>query len=254
MGYASEALRVYNKANELCKRLNSEQTRIEKPPKWLQKQYSVPRPKSLVIIPDPSRLDPSRVRRLREQLMRKMLQPLGFVKAPDATYVRKINDQYHLINFQASKYGGSYTINLGFHYTFIPTFHNPKPAHLLDCALQSRFGTKSDTWFDYGNNENAFKALLARNLNQCVGILDNYSELWKEPLFLLKSLSLNRAESIKNWHGKKTLFLVCLAIHLRQFEIAEKQLARLKDANLHVNQWYNSILRRLTNDKRFLLS
>lgn len=48
-GYVADPDRVYAKAEELCRKFNSEGIKITDPPRWLQKQYSVPKPADLVI-------------------------------------------------------------------------------------------------------------------------------------------------------------------------------------------------------------
>src|SRR5262249_23690915 len=159
--YAAEHKLVYHKAQELCRRLNHERGRSDNPPAWLQKQYSVPKPAHLVIERTTDDLTGAQVRGSRSQVMKRLLLPGGFVHAKGGTYVRKADDQIHLIDFQPSQWGHGYTINLGFHYGFIKGFFHDKrlaPAafHLLDCALFARIGDfapgGTDTWYDYGND------------------------------------------------------------------------------------------------------
>jgi hypothetical protein len=47
-GYVADPEAVYNKARELCARFNAEGVKLESPPDWLQKQYSVPEPRQIV--------------------------------------------------------------------------------------------------------------------------------------------------------------------------------------------------------------
>jgi hypothetical protein len=101
-----------------------------------------------------------------------MLVPAGFVPAKAATYVRRQEDQIHLIHFQGSKWGGSYTVNLGFHYSFLtPRYARKRIAlagyHLLDCAFQSRIGSfvdGRDIWFEYGNDPIQFQERIEQNV------------------------------------------------------------------------------------------
>src|SRR5262245_24233934 len=98
-GYAAEHKLVYHKAQELCRRLNHERGRSDNPPAWLQKQYSVPKPAHLVIERTTDDLTGAQVRGSRSQVMKRLLLPGGFVHAKGGTYVRKADDQIHLIDF-----------------------------------------------------------------------------------------------------------------------------------------------------------
>ena len=152
----SDPDRVLEKARELCHRLNAESVNAENPPAWVQKQYSVPKPPDLIIEPLTDDLTGSQVRSIRLQVMKRLLLPLGYVKGKGGIYVRECDDQIHLIDFQPSKYGHEYTVNLGFHYTFMPAFFHRKQIklteyHQLDCAFHARIGNfladRRDVWF-----------------------------------------------------------------------------------------------------------
>src|SRR5581483_12517453 len=76
-------------------------------------------------------------------------------------YVRNVDNQIHTIEFQKHSMGGTYTINLGFHYDFIVACRefrpkNPTLFDMLDCALRSRLdkAKKGETeWYGYGRDE-----------------------------------------------------------------------------------------------------
>jgi len=107
LGYVTDPERVFEKAEELCRKLNAEKVDSASPPAWLQKQYSVPRPEDLVIERVHNDLTGSQVRSIRLAVMKRVLLPEGFVKGEGGTYVRQQNDQIHLIDFQAAQYGHS---------------------------------------------------------------------------------------------------------------------------------------------------
>lgn len=111
-GYMAEPDRVYDKAQELCDLFNKSDVRAENPPAWVQKQYSVSRPFDMVV-ERTDELTSGQVRAIRMQVMKRALAPQGFVTGENGTYVRRRDGQIHLINFQASRYGHKYTVNLG---------------------------------------------------------------------------------------------------------------------------------------------
>ena len=188
-GYAADPESMYAKAQEICDLLNNQYASVLKRPKWLQKQYSVPRPKWLIKEPDGDELAASVVRSIRESVMKRLLLPEGFVKAAHATYAREREGQIHLLYFQGSKWGKSYTVNLGFHYSFIKPFFASKQIplreyHFLDCAFQSRIGdhlTGRDVWFDYGTDRAALTKCFEQNVADCLEALAKYSERWASP-------------------------------------------------------------------------
>jgi hypothetical protein len=210
-GYAADPNTMYAKAQEICDRLNREVANVSRRPDWLQKQYSVPRPKWIAADPPKADLDPSVVRSIRKSVMKQLLVPEGFVVAKQATFVRRVDNQIHLIYFQGSKWGGSYTVNLGFHYAFMkPLFARKRiPLHdydLLDCALQARIGpflTGNDKWFEYGTDRKLLCETLEQNARDSLTILARYSKRWANPKYWLKYLRDPKSEDrlvVGNWH------------------------------------------------------
>jgi hypothetical protein len=66
-GYTAEPQRVFDKADELCRKLNEAGVRADNPPPWVQKQYSVPKPIGFVAGRFSDGLTGAQVRSLREQ-------------------------------------------------------------------------------------------------------------------------------------------------------------------------------------------
>jgi hypothetical protein len=207
LGYTAEPDRVYAKAIELCARLNREGAKATAPPPWLKKQYSISRPVGMVIERRSNDFTSSQVRAQRLKVMQKELLPHGFVMSRNATYLRRQGDQIHLINFQSSKYGHELTVNLGFHYTFIPPlFHQRKIALCdlgeLDCIATERIGyfwpEKSDTWIKYGSDPAALIANLQRCARTCVSVFENYGNRWRDLSVFLADRS-QRSAAV--WHG-----------------------------------------------------
>jgi len=239
-GYQIERHRVYAKAQEVCDRLNSEQaSALERPP-WLQKQYSVPRPTTMPVERRTDQLSPATVRSIRERVMKQQLLPLGFVKSADATYVRKQGNQIHVINFQGSRYGGQYTVNLGFHYDFLfPDFAwkmIPLGKYVLvDCALQARIGNfignGHDRWFEYGLNRPQLAETFAENIAICQKVLARYGKKWANPdvwLEIPRNASSELPHQVGKWHlPLPWSFLAGVAIKCGRWKIAESAIDEL---------------------------
>jgi hypothetical protein len=232
-GYVADPDSVYAKAEELCRKFNAEGIKITDPPRWLQKQYSVPKPADLDIERLTDDLTGAQVRSIREQVVKKHLLPEGFIKGQGSTYVREREGQIHLIDFQAGRWSREYTINLGFHYAFLPPFFHARKIkleefHLLDCAFDARIGHiigKSDTWFGYGNDREAIRAILVQNVCDCLKEFARIEEAWADPR---QWTSVPRANPGGGWGAEGRGFLApCITLFLKQAGDIEKRLRRL---------------------------
>ncbi len=235
MGYTAEPDRVYDKALEICARLNRESASAAHPPSWLQKQYSVPRPAGTVVRQKSDDFTAAQVRAARLKVMKDRLLPAGFVVGKNASYVRRHGDQVHFINFQGSKYGHEFTVNLGFHYTFIPPLFRQRSLplaelHLLDCIAQERIGyflpEKHDTWFKYGDDRDVLIDELRLCATTCLNVFREHSERWRDSSDLLRDLA---AESGSPWRRHDDLALGWLELRTGQVAAAETRLAAWSD-------------------------
>jgi len=112
-----------------------------------------------------------------------------------------------VIYFQGSKYGGQYTVNLGFHYAFLNPFFARKRVplsdyDLLDCALQARLGpfiTGRDQWFDYGTDRNSLEMTFEKNAADALKILSRYSKKWRTRGDVWSRRGLKRFQSGLPW-------------------------------------------------------
>ena len=242
MGYTAEPDKVYQKAAELCRQLNEAGARADDPPDWLQKQYSVPSPPGMVVEHTSSHLSGQQVRTLRLKVMREELLPLGFVKAEGGGYVRRQGEQIHLVDFQASKYGDSFTVNLGFHYSFVPPLSHARRVamaefYLLDCSLKERIGflipEQRDTWFDYGEDREALSDTLRRCAAQSVRIVDECAHRWADPAAALPVLSPRPDSQWRiPWRSDEPdLVAACISMRLGRPDEAEPLLRRWIDAS-----------------------
>ena len=206
-GYAADPQCMYAKAQEICDRLNAEEASVLARPKWLQKQYSVAKPEWLVIPRFQTDLPGSVVRNIRQTVMKRTLLPAGFVKGRGGTYIRRHDNQIHLIDFQADRWGHRYTVNLGFHYAFLQPFFARKRIplakyHLLDCAFQARIGPFKigrDMWFDYGTDRKRLHELFEQNAADSLQILSRYSKKWADPTRWLKRSKANSSSVPRVW-------------------------------------------------------
>ena len=56
----------------------------------------------------------------RNDVAKRTLRPAGFAKGR-RLFLRHADDQLHGIEYQLSKYGGTYYVNIGFGYDFLPS-------------------------------------------------------------------------------------------------------------------------------------
>jgi hypothetical protein len=287
VGYVMEASRVFEKANELCRTLNEKDVRAEKLPRWVQKQYSVPKPANLVLQPidewiaegaKPKEdnvyyerfsndLTGPKVRRVRMKVMNRILIPAGYVKGQDGTYVRQILNQVHLIDFQPSKFGHEYTVNLGFHYSFLPGFFrapkdNISEFHLLDCALSARVNQfllkGTGQWFAYGHDVKGLEGTFEQNALTCLRVFEKFGIRWSDARCWLNEDS---AGSSDEWRQRDPdLFKCCIALQLKDYSRAERYFALLRTDkclaptekySTERRRYYNRILRESAGDKRY---
>lgn len=231
LGYTAEPERVFQKAVELCARLNREGASAASPPSWLQKQYSVPRPAGMVVERTSHDFTAAQVRAMRLKVMKEQLLPAGFVVGKDASYVRRHEDQIHFVNFQSSQYGHRFTVNFGFHYVFIPPDFRAQSQsladfHFLDCVAEGRIGRflpeNRDTWFKYGEDRELLIANLQLCAATCLSVFHRYAERWRDPSAMLADLTDDRG---RPWSYQRGLTLGWLELRSGLVEAAEARLA-----------------------------
>jgi hypothetical protein len=233
LGYTEDPDRVFEKATQICRRLNAKGARAQRRPAWLQKQYSIPRPVGMVVQRRSEDFTAGQVRSMRLSVMKEKLIPAGFVVGKDATYVRRADDQIHLINFQGSKYGHEFTVNLGFHYAFVaPLFRTAPRAltdfHLLGCLVWQRIGhflpERRDVWFQYGKEREALIERLTLCAATCLNVFERCALRWRDPLrFWKDSLNGNRG-SQDRWDVRKKLGLGYVELKIGRLDEARKRL------------------------------
>ena len=231
-GYTADSQAVYAKASQVCRKLNQSKARYEALPSWAQKQYSVPKPNNLVLHGKSNEFTGQEVRTLRQQLMKRLLLPAGFVQRNASTYVRRVGELVQLINFQTMTWGGSFTVNLGLHYTFTPPVLHRKRIPWtridpLDCAIKGRIGfflpRKLDTWFSFGTDLVELSEKLGYCARQSVAILERYSVILENPsTLLLKPPNIIAPFRI----SYPTVFLASLEMRFGRYDVAKKRLTQ----------------------------
>lgn len=134
---------------------------------------------------------------LRRSLSKKLLQAQGFIAGKGA-YVRHLGIQWHAIDLQVSQYGHGYTMNVGFHYDFLPSL-----AH-LDCRPVTEFGAGSfllwsrtqslrgrgheETWSKFNVDSDNFCRELDFNINESLAVLTDCAVKWADPFWFLDKI------------------------------------------------------------------
>lgn len=255
-GFGMDPQRMYAKAQEICDRLNAEGASVAERPKWLQRQYSVPKPPTLIIPRVSDDFPGSVVRSIRQVVMKRTLLPAGFTRRKGGAYVREQGDQIHLIGFQSSLFGHQYTVNLGFHYSFLPSLFAAKTGGSrdwceLDCGLEARIGQfqegKRDRWFEWGSDRARIERLFEENAADCLRIFSEASKRFTDPRRLLigKSAAVNN-RFVQPWLASDVAFGPFLAVYLGRKKAAVDAVSQLiKEAEGGARQYYEKLLRRI---------
>jgi hypothetical protein len=100
-----------------------------------------------------------------------LLRDDGF-KGSGTTFRRINGEVTHVVNIQGSKYGGQCCVNLGLHYSFLPTAGGDRvtdPKKLLECQCDFRDRVheahESDHWWSYGTTDAESEANIANLLD-----------------------------------------------------------------------------------------
>jgi hypothetical protein len=96
-----------------------------------------------------------------------LLRSEGF-KGSGTTFRRITGEVIHVVNIQGSKYGGQCCVNLGLHYSFLPTaggdgVADPKKLLESQCDFRDRVHAshESDHWWSYGTTVAESEASIA---------------------------------------------------------------------------------------------
>ncbi len=181
IGYVSAPFDVYQKATELCGRLNRETVMWDQPPAWLQSQYSVPRPETE---PPPfkpkSAVDARRFRQIRKRVFQELLAPLGYDVS--STVSAKLDNGVirHVIDIQFGTFSSTYMINFGQHFSGLPSFfgviypdRRQEVAFACDCLLHARLDCpEARGQMDYGDSPGKAEAKFRWLIQACLDELE----------------------------------------------------------------------------------
>jgi len=195
------------------------------------KTYSVPKPDGVTIPRTNDELPPGNVRTIRERIARQRLLPAGFIKAADATYVRRQDERVHLIYFKALDQ--KISVHFGFHFTFIPPLSAAKPIPLnefrqLECAGESWIGSfiSDQDGFRYGHDPVALEATLTSACNLAVALLDRFAREWADLSAVLALIDADPPP--RQWHLRdREIVAACIL----------KRLGRADEGNARMQAW-----------------
>jgi len=136
-------------------------------------------------------------RQAKKRALKSVLAPAGFTKGKHM-FVRHISGHYHGMEYQTSKYGGEYFVNLAFSFDCVLPLSNGKNGnfvplagyHLLDCLFHARIGSflpgrYQDSWgFDELSGP-ALDAQVAQHARDVLRVLDDTSKKWADPATFL---------------------------------------------------------------------
>ena len=130
------------------------------------------------------------------------------------------------MEFQPDRYGGRYTITLGFHYAFLPPLMRLRPCKVRelgtpDCLLDARIGFllphARDTWFDCGSDPDAVQQTLSENAQNCLQAFDRVAARRRHPGDLLDSIL---GGQLCAWSCQSVPALAGVAIRVHRAETA----------------------------------
>jgi len=135
----------------------------------------------------------------KAKALHNILAPVGFSRG-SRLFVRQMGEQIHGIEFQTSKYGGEYFLNIAFHYSFLAPLlamsqgvdRDVQDFHLLDFMLWTRVedfmppGYPCDWRYDI--EEKKLGEQLNQNARDALGVLDVFSAKWSDPAVFLSIL------------------------------------------------------------------
>lgn len=139
-------------------------------------------------------------RRAKKRALNTILQPAGF-ELGRHMFVRRVSGQHHAVEFQPSKNGDEYFVNLAFSYDFLPPFFHGGNGQFialadyveLDFLLSSRLGhflpgPYQDDWRYDDLAVGDVAEQVERNAQAAVSVLDAAAKQWAHPGGFLERL------------------------------------------------------------------
>ncbi len=92
----------------------------------------------------------------------------------------------HVIAFEAARFGGRFTVDIGVHFAEVPPFPplGSVPGGVNDCWLQRRLRDHNRSqFFGYGNSHEEAKALVRNLADEALNEFAMFAKRWGEELF-----------------------------------------------------------------------
>lgn len=156
------------------------------------------------------------LRSIRRRVAIDLVCSRGFVEH-GSLYLRESGQQLHAIDFQTSSSSKEFTINLGFHYTFLPSFSTLTPKRLdsfriVDFWIMTRLGKviegiEQDKWWRYDIPGNRLEEDIRYTCGQAILALDTASREWQDPLLFSRTIPPSAIrEAIAEYSDETSIF------------------------------------------------
>ena len=187
-------------------------------------------------------------RKAKAQALEKILAPAGFVKGKHL-FVRRTGNQIHGIEFQTSRWGRVYFVNVGFHYDFLP----PKLAmgkkpwpwpqyHILDFTRWNRLEGEvqmkdyPQEW-NYWGDLDAVQENVNKTAKDAIEVLDRLSQQWKNPSDFLAQ-QRPPCELYQEGDPGRPYHLSLIALHIGRIDLAKEYLIAAEHAEKEYEKEY----------------
>lgn len=138
-------------------------------------------------------IDAPKFRRIRRRMMKDIAPDFSESKN---VYTRQTeNSQLHCIEFATGKWGNEFCVDIGIHFTYLPSFEvfSPlkKPQHPQPetCCLKRRWRNgNNEQLFPYGNSDDDAEQLITQIVTDCIHTFDEFDSAWGNGEALLDQL------------------------------------------------------------------
>ena len=138
----------------------------------------------------------ARLSNLTRQVFNSTFRPRGYCKG-NSMYYSLLDRQIHAIQFQASKYGGRYFVNAGFHFNFLPRMLDLRfdvdlsQFYILDFLMYIRLENLMPESYPrdwaYGINVEKDVRQLSKNAENAIAAIEEIGSRWKEPVSFINA-------------------------------------------------------------------
>ena len=128
--------------------------------------------------------------RVRDRMMQVLVVPRGF-EASRRIYTRR-GEQVHIISFNAARFGGSFTVDIGVHFAEVPPFPplGGVSWEANECWLMRRLRDhERNQFFGYGNSHQEAESLVRRLAEEALADFAAFARRWGDGLVLLDILT-----------------------------------------------------------------